>query len=266
MVRLAANLSMMYQEYEFLDRFAAAARDGFTGVEYLFPYEYPTAVLREQLDQHGLEQVLFNAPPGNWDAGERGIASLPGREAEFRTGIVKALHYAHELNCAKVHVMAGLAIPGSRRSQDACYRENLTWAAELAHQEGVRLLIEPINRRDMPDYYLATQRQAQLLVSEIDQINLGVQLDLYHCQITEGDLTLTLETGVLAGHVAHIQIAGVPRRQEPDTGEVDYAHLLRRLDELSYQGAVGLEYRPAAGTSAGVTRVLQHFRERGVSL
>ncbi|WP_236067105.1 2-oxo-tetronate isomerase [Streptomyces brasiliscabiei] len=267
MVRLAANVSMLYGEHDFLDRFEAAAVDGFDAVEYLFPYDFEPSVLRRRLDENGLTQVLFNAPPGDWGAGERGIASLPGREREFRAGLDRALWYAHELGCGQVHVMAGVvpksADPSGYRAR---YLENLAWATERAKPAGVRLLLEPINHRDMPGYLLTRQREAHRAVADIDASGLGVQLDLYHCQITEGDLTTTLGRDLPSGRVAHVQIAGVPDRHEPDRGEVDFAHLLGELDRLGYGGAVGLEYRPAAGTSKGLTRFRQYLRDRGVSV
>ncbi|MDQ0989228.1 2-oxo-tetronate isomerase [Streptomyces sp. V3I7] len=256
MPRFAANLSMMYTEHPFLDRFAAASADGFEAVEYLFPYDHDAAELRRRLDDHGLRQVLFNAPPGDWDAGERGIASLPGRESELRSGIEKALEYAAALDCPRVHVMAGLVEPDATPEQRARHREtyaaNLAWAAERAAAAGVDLLIEPINHRDMPGYFLNRQAEAHALVQEIGAANLKVQLDLYHCQITEGDLTTTLRRDVPSGRVGHLQIAGVPDRHEPDRGELDIRHLFGVIDELGFDGWIGCEYRPIAGTSEGL--------------
>ncbi|MGC2399603.1 MAG: TIM barrel protein, partial [Acidobacteriaceae bacterium] len=187
MLRFAANLTFMYPEYAFPERFAAAARDGFTGVEYLFPYEYPAQQLAEWLSARGLSQVLFNAPPGNWAAGERGLAALPGKVEEFRAGIRTALEYAQVLGCPRIHVMAGLQ-PGLRST----FVDNLAWAAELAAPAGVRLLIEPINTRDMPGYFLNRQDEAHAIVKEAGKPALGVQMDLYHCQIVEGDLSMKL--------------------------------------------------------------------------
>ena len=269
MVRLAANLSMLYPELDFLDRFAAAAADGFEAVEYLFPYDHEAAVLRRLLDENGLTQVLFNAPPGRWDDGERGTAALPGREDEFRAGIDQALAYADQLGCRQVHVMAGVigdrADQAERQRHWACYRSNLEWAAERAAPAGSRLLVEPINARDMPGYLLTRQADAHALVTDIDDATLGVQLDLYHCQISEGDLAATLRRDIPTGRVQHVQIAGVPDRHEPDRGEVDFAFLLQELQRLDYRGFVGLEYRPAEDTSSGVRRFRQHLVERGVT-
>lgn len=267
MVNLAANLSMLYPDLDFLDRFDAAAGDGLGAVEFLFPYDYEPAELRRRLDHNGLSQVLFNAPPGDWDAGERGVASLPGREREFRDGLERALEYAEQLSCTQVHVMAG-NVPATSARADYLgrYKDQLAWAADRAAGTGVRLLIEPLNHRDMPGYLLTNQSEAHAVVSDIDPINMAVQLDLYHCQITEGDLTVTIERGVTSNGVAHIQIASVPDRREPDHGEVDFAHILALLDRLGYAGAVGLEYRPAADTSKGLQRFLTTVRERGVSI
>ncbi|KQP73237.1 hydroxypyruvate isomerase [Microbacterium sp. Leaf288] len=267
MVKFAANLSMLYPDLDFLDRFDAAAGDGLRAVEFLFPYDYEAAELRRRLDHNGLSQALFNAPPGDWDAGERGVASLPGREREFRDGLERALEYAQLLSCPRVHVMAG-NVPETAERSDYLgrYRDQLAWAADRAAGTGVRLLLEPLNHRDMPGYLLTSQSEAHALVSDIDPINLAVQLDLYHCQITEGDLTTTIERDVTSNSVAHIQIASVPDRSEPDHGEVDFVHILAFLDRLDYAGAVGLEYRPAADTSEGLQRFFTTIRERGVSV
>ncbi len=258
MPRLAANLTMLYNEHVFLDRFAAAARDGFTAVEYLFPYAHPAAELAARLRDNGLQQVLFNAPPGNWDGGERGLACLPGREAEFRRGIVQALEYAEVLGCPRIHVMAGLAPAGSDRAAlQAVYESNLAWAAAQAASAGRDVLIEPINTRDIPGFFLNRQDEAHAIVERVGATNLKVQMDLYHCQIVEGDLAMKIRRYLPTGRVGHFQIAGVPERHEPDVGELDYRYLLRVIDEVAktcgWQGWVGLEYRPARGAAAGAT-------------
>lgn len=254
MPRFAANLSLLYPEFDFLDRFAAAARDGFTAVEFLFPYAHPPAELAARLQAHGLEQVLFNAPPGQWDAGERGMACVPGREAEFRAGMVQAIDYAQALRSPRIHVMAGLLPAGRTRGEvRATYVANLRMAAELAAPHGLQILIEPINGRDMPGYFLNRQDEAHALVAEIGAPNVQVQMDLYHCQIVEGDLATQIRRYVPTGRVGHIQIAGVPERHEPDVGEVHYPSLFQLLDELGYRGWIGCEYRPARGAAAGGT-------------
>ncbi|AEM84503.1 2-oxo-tetronate isomerase [Streptomyces violaceusniger] len=253
MPRFAANLSMMYTEHDFLDRFAAASADGFEAVEYLFPYAYDATELRRRLDDHGLRQVLFNAPPGAWESGERGLAALPGREAEVRSGIERALEYAAELGCPRVHMMAGLVGPAQDPAEHRdTYLANLARAAERAAAAGVDILIEPINGRDMPGYFLSRQSEAHTVVREVGAPNLKVQLDLYHCQIVEGDLTTTLRRDLPTGRVGHLQIAGVPDRHEPDRGELDIRHLFGVIDDLGFDGWIGCEYNPRAGTSEGL--------------
>ena len=252
MPRFAANLSMMYPELEFTERFAASARDGFKAVEFLFPYDFPAAALRRCLDDNGLQQVLFNTVPGDFAAGDRGLACLPGRQAEFLAGVDRAIDYAGELGCPRVHAMAGLAPAGSERAllRDT-YLANLAEAARRCRTAGLDLLIEPINLRDIPGYFLNTQAEAHQVVKEVGAANLKVQMDLYHCQIVEGDLAMRIRAW-LAG-VGHIQIAGVPQRHEPDVGEVNYPYLFALLDELGYQGWIGCEYRPAGGSKQGTT-------------
>lgn len=253
MPRFAANLSMMYNEHGFLERFAAAAQDGFRGVEFLFPYAHAPAELAARLRGAGLAQVLFNAPPGNFEAGERGIAALPGREQEFRDGFAQALEYAQALDCPRLHVMAGLVPEGAAPAHlHDTYCANLAWAAGQARAAGRTVLIEPINGRDMPGYFLQRQEQAHAVVQAVGDAGLAVQMDLYHCQIVEGDLETRLRRYVPTGKVGHVQIAGVPARHEPDTGELNYPHLFGVLDALGYDGWVGCEYRPAAGTRAGL--------------
>ncbi|MEQ4720596.1 2-oxo-tetronate isomerase [Nonomuraea sp. B19D2] len=252
MPRFAANLTMMYTEHDFLDRFAAASADGFEAVEYLFPYEYSAAVLRGLLDDHGLRQVLFNAPAGTWESGERGLAALPGREQEARSGIDQALEYAAALGCPRVHVMAGLVPQTEQARCRGTYLANLAWAAERAATMGVEIMIEPINSRDMPGYFLTRQADGHAVVQEVGAANLKVQLDLYHCQIVEGDLTATLRRDIPTGRVGHLQVAGVPDRHEPDLGELNARYLFDIIDELGFEGWIGCEYRPLSGTSEGL--------------
>jgi hydroxypyruvate isomerase len=251
MPRFAANLSMLYPQHDFLDRFAAAAADGFGAVEYLFPYAYSPQELKQRLDDDGLVQALFNAPPGDWDAGERGIASLPGREAEFRSGVERALEYAQVLGNDKVHVMAGL-LPSEdlRQRHQAVYLENLAFAAKQAKAAGITILIEPINTRDMPGFFLNRQDQAQDICKQVGADNLKVQFDCYHCQIVEGDLISKLRRDFTG--IGHIQIAGVPDRHEPNLGELNYNALLEEIDRLGYTGWIGCEYRPKGDTSQGL--------------
>ncbi|MBC7954298.1 MAG: hydroxypyruvate isomerase family protein [Cytophagales bacterium] len=254
MPRFAANLSLMYGEHSFLDRFAAALTDGFDAVEFLFPYEHSPQLLANLLAAHGLRQVLFNVSPGDWAAGDRGLACVPGREAEFQNTIAQALDYAQALACPRVHVMAGVVPEGSDRTPlQTTYTRNLAWAVQRAADAGVDLLIEPINRRDMPGYFLNRQDHAHAVVMEVGAPNLKVQMDLYHCQIVEGDVATKLRQYLPTGRVGHMQIAGVPERHEPDQGELNYPYLFELIDSLGYAGNIGCEYRPRAGTSAGLT-------------
>jgi hydroxypyruvate isomerase len=251
MPRFAANLSMMYPQHDFLDRFGAAAADGFKGIEYLFPYDYTAAEIKLRLNDFGLEQALFNMPPGDFSKGERGIASLPGREEEFRRGFQKALEYAAVLGNDRIHAMAGL-LPSEdlRERHHAVYLENLSYAAREAAKVGIKVLIEPINTRDIPGFFLNRQDQAQDIRKAIGADNLLVQFDCYHCQIVEGDVTAKLRRDF--DGIGHIQIAGVPDRHEPNIGEVNYPWLFEELDRLGYTGWVGCEYRPKGDTSEGL--------------
>ncbi len=256
MPRLAANLSMMFNEVPFLDRFGQARDAQFDGVEFLFPYDFPAGDIRRRLDDHGLTLALFNMPPGNWAAGERGLASLPGRAGEFRDGVKRALDYAGALGVHLIHCMAGIVPPGvSPVTAGSVYAANLAWAGEQALAAGVRLVIEPINHRDMPGYFLHTQAQGAAVVEAIGRDRLGLQFDVYHCQITEGDVTRRMAEFLPV--IAHMQIADVPARNEPGTGEIGWEYVFRQMDELGYRGWVGCEYRPAAGTVDGL-----RWRER----
>lgn len=267
MPRFAANLSMLYPELDFLDRFEAAARDGFKAVEYLFPYAYEANELAARLKGNGLAQVLFNAPPGGtdkatiaqaWDTGTKGLACLPGREAEFRAGFETALAYAAVLQCPRIHVMAGLLPEGRERAElRPTYVANLRWAAQQAAAQGLDVLIEPINTRDIPRFFLNRQDHAHELIADIGAPNVKVQFDLYHCQIVEGDVAMKIRQYLPTGRVGHFQIAGVPQRHEPDIGEMNYPYLFSVIDEVSAQcgwtGWVGCEYRPARGAQPGGT-------------
>lgn len=270
MPRFAANLSMLYNEHAFLDRFAAAAADGFRGVEYLFPYDFAAADIAQRLQDHGLQQVLFNAPPGDWAAGERGLACLPGREAEFRAGFAHALDYAQALNCPRIHVMAGLTPTCAERAAlQATYEANLAWAADMAGTAGRDVLIEPINTRDIPGFFLNRQDEAHRVVQAIGLPNLKVQFDLYHCQIVEGDVAMKIRQYLPTGRVGHFQIAGVPMRHEPDLGELNHPYLFGVIDEVSaacgWEGWVGCEYRPARGAVSGGTSAGLEWLHSGTS-
>jgi 2-dehydrotetronate isomerase len=252
--KFAANLTMMFNEVPFLQRFGAAAQAGFKAVEFLFPYDFAAADIAAELKAHRLDNVLFNMPPGDWAAGERGIASLPGREAEFRAGVARAIDYAKALGTPCLHAMAGLlpqdADAGRRSSHRAVYIDNLRHAAAETARHGITLLIEPINTRDIPGYFLNTQADAHAIREEVGAANLKVQMDFYHVQIVEGDIAMKLRRYL--PHIGHIQIAGVPERNEPDTGEINYPYLFGLLDELGYDGWLGCEYRPKQGTVEGL--------------
>lgn len=242
---------MMFNEYEFPARFAAAAKAGFDAVEFLFPYEYAPAEVSQWLKENNLKNVLFNLPPGDWAAGERGIAALPGREEEFRAGVAKAIEYALDLETPQLHMMAGLIPAGS--DFNLCrktYLGNMKFAAQELVKHQLDLLLEPINTRDMPGYFLNTQAQAHELRSECGEANVKVQMDFYHAQIMEGELTMTFKK--YFNDIGHIQIASVPGRNEPDDGEVNYSYIFKLLDDMGYRGWVGCEYRPKGKTEDGL--------------
>ncbi len=269
MLQFAANLSWMYTELPPNDRFAAAAQDGFKAVEMLSPYDWPADELAARLKAHGLALVLFNAPPGGrdkasiesaWASGLKGTACVPGREAEFQEGMALALAYAMALSCPRIHVMAGIVPEGvEREAVQPLYVSNLRHAAQQAAKLGIDVLIEPINTRDIPGYFLNRQDHAHEIIRHIGAPNLKVQMDLYHCQIVEGDVAMKLKRYLSEQNtrVGHIQIAGVPQRNEPDLGELHHPYLFALLDELGYAGHVGCEYRPKAtgpgGTRAGLS-------------
>lgn len=249
MPKFAANLSMMFTEWDFLDRFAAAADIGFTSVEFLFPYAYPAEEIARRLESSRLTQALFNLPPGDWDKGERGMACVPAREAEFRESVTKALPYAAATGVKRLHLMSG---HGDRQDPRAvaAYTAALRHACELAAPHGIDILIEPINGRDMPGYFLNDFPFAAGLIAGLALPNLKLQFDIYHRQILHGDVLKGLD--VLMPMIGHVQVASVPKRNEPGTGELDDLRIFRHLDMLGYDGYVGCEYRPAAGTVEGL--------------
>ncbi|WP_254275594.1 hydroxypyruvate isomerase [Halomonas sp. 3H] len=251
MPKFAANLSMLFTEVEFLDRFAAAARAGFQGVEYLFPYDYPAETLKARLDDNGLTQVLFNLPAGDWAAGERGIACHPERVEEFREGVERAIAYARVLGNTQVNCLAGIQPQGV--SDDEARQtliENLRFAAGKLADAGILLIAEPINTRDIPGFFLNRTEQALAIFDEVGSDNLKLQYDIYHMQIMEGDLAPTIEKHL--ARIAHVQIADNPGRHEPGSGEIHYPFLFAHLDRLGYRGWVGAEYKPAATTEEGL--------------
>lgn len=252
MPRFAANLSMLFNEVPFLDRFAAAAKAGFKGVEYLFPYAEDKEILRHKLDENGLTQVLFNLPPGNWDAGERGLACLPDRIGEFQDSVGRAIDYAKVLGNRQVNCLSGIAPAGGDRDR---MREtligNLRFAAAKLKEAGVLLIVEPINHYDMPGFFLNRSAEAIEVFDAVGSDNLKLQYDIYHMQRMEGEIAATLER--LLPRIAHIQIADNPGRHEPGTGEINYPFLFAHLDRIGYAGWVSCEYRPKAGTVEGLS-------------
>lgn len=251
MPKFSANLSFLYQDLAFLDRFAAAAKDGFGALEYLGPYAEPKEKVANALKANGLKQALFNVPSGDWAGGERGIACLPDRVEEFRSGISLALDYAKALSCPQVNVISGLVPKGADlETLEKVLVENLKYAARLTADAGVKLLIEPINLRDIPGFFLSNTDHAERILEKVGSDNLYIQYDFYHMQIMQGDLIPTFTR--LRDRIAHVQIADNPGRNEPGTGEINYGFILSELDRLGYDGWVGCEYKPKAGTSGGL--------------
>ncbi|MEX1303710.1 MAG: 2-oxo-tetronate isomerase [Rhodovibrionaceae bacterium] len=250
MPKFAANLTWLFTEHPFLERFSAAAGEGFSGVEYLFPYAWSRSELRQQLQDAGMSQVLINAPPGDWDNGDRGLAACPGRQQEFAESLELAVDYAQALDCPCIHVMAGLKQEVESESAEDVYVTNLQLAAERFAAAGIKLLIEPINRRDMPGYFLGSVAEARGVRRLVDHKNLYLQLDLYHAQVTSGDLSRLIEENL--DWIGHIQVAGPPGRHEPDRGEVNFPHLFALLDRFGYSGWIGCEYAPERATAEGL--------------
>jgi hydroxypyruvate isomerase len=248
---------MLFTELDFLDRFAAAAKAGFTGVEYLFPYDYPAEAIKERLEANGLVQVLFNLPAGDWAAGERGIACHPDRVEEFRAGVERAIAYARVLGNSQVNCLAGIRPQGvDDETLERTFVDNLRYTAERLQDAGLRLVMEMINTRDIPGFYLTTTRQALALREKVRSANLFLQYDLYHMQIMEGDLARTVEANLAV--INHIQLADNPGRHEPGTGEINYRFLFEHLDRIGYQGWIGCEYKPAGETRAGLGWLKSH--------
>jgi hydroxypyruvate isomerase len=251
MPKLAANVTMLFNEVDFLDRFDAAANAGFQGVEFLFPYAYPKEQLAQRLQKNGLAQVLHNLPGGDWAAGERGIACHPGRSGEFQDGVAKAIEYASALGCKQVNCLAGIAPPGvAADTLRATFVANLRFAADKLGAAGIRLLMEPINTNDIPGFYLSHTRQALDLIREVGSPNLYLQYDIYHMQRMEGELAATIKAHL--PQIKHIQIADNPGRNEPGTGEINYRFLFGHLDAIGYDGWIGCEYKPRTTTAEGL--------------
>lgn len=249
MPRFAANLTMMFAERAFLDRFQAAADAGFEAVEYLFPYDHPAEVVAERLERAGLKQALFNMPPGDWAKGERGLAALADRQAEFRDSVRQAIDYARVIGTPLLHMMAGLADSGDAAAC-ARFRDALAFAAEATGEHGIGLVIEPINGRDMPGYFLNDFDRALGFVEEVGLPHVKLQFDVYHRQILHGDVIMALRA--MMPVIGHIQIASVPERHEPGSGELNDARIFAEIDALGYAGFVGCEYRPKGRTEDGL--------------
>ncbi len=252
MPRFSANLSFLYQERPFLERFAAAARSGFRGVEFHFPYDWPAAEVADAARAAGVEVVLFNFPAGDWAGGERGLGCLPARVAEFRAGVGRAIEYAQALGCTRINCLAGLAPPGVAPDLlAATLADNLRYAADACAAHGIRVLLEPLNTRDTPGFFLSRTAQAAGIVHAVGRANVFIQYDIYHAQVMEGDLARTLARHL--PHIGHIQFADNPGRGEPGSGEINFPWLFGEIDRLGYRGWVGAEYRPlGADTESGL--------------
>ncbi len=260
MLRFSANLTMLFHEVDFLSRFERAAGVGFKGVEYLFPYEWQKEELVDKLERYSLEQVLHNLPAGNWSAGERGIACLPQRVGEFQEGVGLAIEYARALKCPRLNCLVGITPEGmSAEKIRRTLVDNLRFAATALEKENIRLLVEPLNDRDVPGFYLAHTRDALRLFEEVNHTNLWLQYDIYHMQVMEGNLTRTIRDNL--ARIAHIQLADNPGRHEPGTGEINFANLFRFIDEAGYEGWLGCEYQPAGATEDGLEWIKPYFEK-----
>jgi hydroxypyruvate isomerase len=258
MPKFCPSLSMMFTEVDFLNRFASAARAGFTAVEYMFPYEYDRLTLRDLLREHRLTQVLINLPAGNWAKGERGIACHPDRTAEFADGVERAIEYAGTLGCGLVNCLTGIAPAGVDQAEArSTFVANLQLAAKRLKSAGVKLLIEPVNTRDIPGFFLNRTSQAVEIIEAVGSDNLFLQYDVYHMQVMEGDLSTTIKRHLPL--IKHIQIADPPARSEPGTGEINFNFLFSRIDQLGYQGWIGCEYKPAGRTEDGLNWVQSYL-------
>lgn len=259
MPKFSANLTMLFTEVDFMDRFEMAFQSGFKGVEYLFPYGWKKEQLAEKLEKYRLKQVLHNLPAGNWGAGERGIACLPGREGEFQEGVGLAIEYAKALKCTHLNCLVGKTpqgIPPEKVRQTLV--SNLRFAAAALEKEGIRLLIEPLNDQDIPGFYLVHTRDALQLMEEANHSNFWLQYDIYHMQIMEGNLTKTILNNL--SRIAHIQLADNPGRHEPGTGEINFTNLFRSIDEAGYEGWIGCEYAPVGKTEDGLQWIKRYLQ------
>jgi len=262
MLKFSANLTMLFNEVDFLGRFERAARAGFKGVEYLFPYAWQKEELTEKLGKYGLEQVLYNLPAGNWSAGERGVACLPQRVGEFQEGVGLAIEYAKVLKCPRLNCLVGIVpedVPAEKVRQTLV--DNLRFAATALEKEGIRLLVEPLNDRDIPGFYLVHTKDTLRLFEEVNHTNLWLQYDVYHMQIMEGNLTKTIRDNL--ERIAHIQLADNPGRHEPGTGEINFTNLFHFVEEAGYDSWLGCEYQPADVTENSLGWIKPYLEEGG---
>lgn len=251
MTKFAANLSMLFTEAEFMQRFKLAAKNGFKAVEYMFPYDFPAQSIKQELDENKLTQVLFNLPAGDWNGGERGIACLPERQKEFQEGVKKAIEYANVLNCKQINCLVGRKDPSlSEEKTMETLVANLRYAAEQLEKENIRLLVEAVNTYDIPGFYLNKSAQVEDVIKRVGHANIYFQYDIYHMQRMEGELTETMKR--LLKHICHIQLADNPGRHEPGTGEINYTYLFKQLEQMGFTGWIGCEYKPATTTEAGL--------------
>ncbi len=250
MLKFSANLTMLFNDVDFLSRFERAAKAGFKGVEYLFPYQWKKEQLTDELGKHHLKQVLHNLPAGDWQAGERGIACLPGREGEFQEGVGKAIEYAKTLKCDRLNCLVGKTPQGNLEKVRQTLVSNLRFAATALEKENIRLLIEPLNSQDIPGFFLVHTQDALQLFKEVNRPNLWLQYDIYHMQVMEGNLTKTIRDTL--SRIMHLQIADNPGRHEPGTGEINFTNLFRFIDEAGYDEWIGCEYTPAGKTEDGL--------------
>jgi hydroxypyruvate isomerase len=258
MPKFNANLTMLFKEVDFLDRFERAAEEGFKAVEFLFPYEWDKDELKDRLDSNGLEMVLHNLPAGQWGAGERGLACLPDRVAEFREGVALAIEYATALGCPRLNCLAGIPpVTLTHEEKQEALVSNVRYAAEETQKAGIKLLIEALNSQDMPGFCLGSTKQVVDLLKEVDHPNAFIQYDIYHMQIMEGNLTRTI--GQYIEKIGHMQLADVPGRHEPGTGEINFGNLFRAIDEMGYDGWIGCEYNPSGSTEAGLGWVKKYL-------
>ena len=258
MPKLCANLSMLFNEYEFLDKFERAAHAGFKGVEYLFPYAYASSAIKQRLEDNQLTQVLFNLPAGDWAAGERGITCHPDRISEFRDGVEQAIDYAKALNCGQCNALAGI-VPNdvSFEQAEETFIDNLRFASDKLQQHGIKLLIEAINTFDIPRFFLSNTQQALEIIDKAGSDNLSYQYDIYHMQRMEGELSSTIQNQLSS--IGHLQLADNPGRHEPGSGEINYDFLLNFIDKLGYKGWIGAEYVPADHTEQGLGWIKQYI-------